>query len=271
MPETIAVGVTYYPNGPAQGPACYFPDVGVPIAPLSAEQRQLIRASGEAVTPRGGTPTHSAYDFGLEQLRLSDIEGNKLMLLITDGIPTFSIGCGGNGQARVDASDLIADVTNATSDDIRTFVIGSPGSEAARDELSRMALGGLTSPDGCTHDGPEFCHFDMTQEEDFAAALNEALREITARALACDYEIPPAPFGLDLKLDAISVSLEAGDGTVLPLSRAAGNGCAGDWQVSEDGQTINICPDACDTVQNALLQDPEARIQVRFECTANPT
>ncbi|MEO8183619.1 MAG: vWA domain-containing protein [Deltaproteobacteria bacterium] len=186
LPDDVVVGLTYYPNTSQQSAECYRPEVGAALAPLSAEHRTIIQQVNQATTPFGGTPTHAAYEFGVQQLQASTLEGPRFSLLLTDGIPTYTRECAGNGRERVDSAPLIRDVEADLQSGIRTFVIGLPGSEEARAELSRMASVGGTAPPGCSHEGPSFCHFDTTSEADFSRALNRALAESTQSTLACD-------------------------------------------------------------------------------------
>src|SRR5688572_9440293 len=103
----------------------------------------------------------------------------KFMLLITDGAPTMSEGCNGgdgdNGQVQdMPTEPIIAEIAGAYAQGIRTFLIGSPGSEESAEEtggdmrpwLSRAAVESGTDEAGCAVDGPNFCHMDMTRSEE---------------------------------------------------------------------------------------------------------
>ncbi|MET0413297.1 MAG: vWA domain-containing protein [Polyangiaceae bacterium] len=271
MPDLAAVGFSYYPNQNPDGETCFNAQVGVPIAALSSEQRDLVERANAAVTPLGGTPTHAAYAYGLRQLLDSDLPGAKFMLLITDGIPTYTLECSGNGRDRVDGQPLIEAVTAAAADDdVRTFVIGSPGSEEARAELSEMASLGQTARVPCSDDASPFCHFDMTTEPDFADALSRALGEITNVAVGCDYAVPPPPPGLQLLRSAIRVWFEDSAGAVTEFSQDAAGDCASGWQLSNDGRSLHLCPSSCDVVQSGISAANTSRLQIRLECTAIP-
>jgi hypothetical protein len=270
MPSDAAVGVTYYPNLVADASSCYAPDVAPPIAPLTDAQRQLIQTAIDAQSPIGGTPTEAAYDFGVKQLQAASFDGPRFLLLMTDGIPTFTVDCGGDGRTRVDGAPLIAKVAaHFKNDEISTFVIGSPGSEDARDELSQMATVGGTGTPGCSNSGPEYCHFDMTQEPDFSVALNAALKQITQSTLACDYAVPPAPNGLRLDYDQVSVVVESGAAQVREFTRAAGS-CDAGWQYSDDRKSIHLCSATCTDLQALLATDPNSAVRVKFGCSVTP-
>ena len=93
------------------------------------------------------------------------------------------------------AAATIGAAASAQAAGVRTFVIGSPGSEGARESLSRMAEAGGTAQANCSHRGPNYCHFDMTQQSDLAAGLDQALSAIAGLALGCSYDIPQPPLG----------------------------------------------------------------------------
>src|SRR5688572_5188433 len=96
MPDSAAVGINYYPNTSGGGPNCHVPVLAAPIARLTPEHREAIAEVNGAQTPEGGTPTHAAFEFGAEQLAESALQGSRFLVLITDGIPTFTLECGGN-------------------------------------------------------------------------------------------------------------------------------------------------------------------------------
>jgi len=271
MPDDIAVGLAYFPNLRQGDAQCYRPEVAAPLAPLAADQRALIQQVNEAESPSGGTPTHGAYNFGVEQLKATTLDGPRFLLLITDGTPTYTLACTGNGRARVDATPLIDDVRARFDDSqIRTFVIGAPGSEDARDELSTMASVGGTAGPGCNVGGPAFCHFDMTAEPDFSKALNQALAQITQATLACDYAVPTPPGGLHLDFNDARVVLESGGASVREFERATSNDCAEGWQFGADRASIHLCPATCNELQGLLQQDPTLDVSIKFGCSTSP-
>jgi len=271
MPDGVAVGLSYYPNINGSPAQCYRSEVAAPIERLSAAHRDLIHRVNAAEVPTGGTPTHAAYDFGVAQLESSNLDGERFLVLMTDGIPTFTRECGGDGQARVDARPLIDEVgKHFGQNDIRTFVIGSPGSEAARDELSEMALAGGTNPPGCGQGGPEFCHYDMTTAPDFSTALGAALGEIAAATLTCDYSVPTPPGRFTLDLEQVSVVIESNGTTLHEFAPALTDGCDSGWQYSSDRKTIHLCQSTCDELEAQLQADPSIAVRVKVGCSVVP-
>jgi hypothetical protein len=271
MPDGAAIGMSYFPNLASNTRSCYNASAAASIAPLSTSQRALLQQAIAAQSPVGGTPTEAAYDFGVAQLQASAIDGPRFVLLITDGTPTYTVDCAGDGRTRVDGAPLIAKVaSHYQTDDIRTFVIGSPGSEDARDELSQMASVGGTGTAGCSDSGPNYCHFDMTQEPDFSNALNKTLTQITQSTLACDYAVPPPPGGLMLDYDSVSVVVESGQNQVREFTRATSDACDDGWQYSGDRKSIHLCSSTCSDLQSLLQTDPTASVRVKFGCSITP-
>jgi len=230
LPPDVAMGAVYFPNldpppMPHQTPTedlseCVNTGAMVEPAVLDVGHRDRLEASLDSVVVAGGTPTHSAYQVGLEALKKVRLPGNKYMLLITDGEPTYGVGCVGNGTTLksnikpeyiTDTLDLV-EATAKASPPIGTFVIGSPGSELlysgadARPWLSEAAALGNTAPRGCSHEGPNFCHFDLTDSAtNFSAGLNNALAQILGQVVACDY-FPPVPRAVPSSISVESTS-----------------------------------------------------------------
>jgi von Willebrand factor type A domain-containing protein len=270
MPDDVAIGLSYYPNTEGDGAECIQSAEAAPIDRLSPEHRALIERVNAAQVPQGGTPTHAAYEFGVEQLEASSLPGSRFVVLITDGIPTFTRECAGDGRTRVDAAPLIMSVAERQQAGIRTFVIGSPGSEAAREELSTMASLGGTAAAGCDPAGPNFCHFDMTGEPNFSQALSQAFEDITDATLACDYAVPAAPGSLRLDLDDVSVVLESGSTTLREFKPAASAACEEGWLYSDDKALIRLCKSTCDELAGLVRENPDAAVRVRFGCRVTP-
>ncbi len=273
MPDAAAVGISYYPNTAGGGPECHRPVAAAPIERLTSEQRSLIERVTAAQEPQGGTPTHAAYEFGIQQLQASPLAGSRFLVLITDGIPTFTLECGGDGQARVDGAPLVASVEERfRGEGIQTFVIGSPGSEPARDELSTLAFVGGTGTPGCSTDPPGDCHFDMTGAPDFSAALGRALGDIAEATLGCDYAVPEPPTGRSrIDLNDVSVVLESGGNPISEFLRAASDECESGWQYSADQTSIVLCRSTCDELTRRVSEDPGIAVRVKFGCALTPT
>ena len=270
MPRDTSVGVVFYPNVPgALAQPCIERETAVSIAELGndgSQQRQRIQRAFQRQRPAGGTPTHDAYEFALADMTESSASGSRYMVVITDGIPTYSLGCEGTGNANdpVDSSPLIEAARLATDNGVRTFVIGSPGSEDARDSLSRWAEAGGTARAGCSHDGPEFCHFDMTEERDLATGLTNALGIISGVALGCRYAVPPAPNGATLDPTRVNVLFtEPGSGEEL-IGQSLDDDCREGWRYADGQATIRLCSSTCERVQAS----EDGSLTLQFGCAS---
>lgn len=268
LPPTTAIGFSTYPNvNPQRGGTCYDGDEGVLLdllGPDDSEHREDLRRALDDAEPNGGTPTHMAYLRALELVQAANLPGQRYVLIITDGTPTYGLACSGTGQSAVPTPGLVLEAAKAyEAEGIRTFVVGSPGSEDALEPLSQMASNGGTARDGCSDLGPVYCHFDMTQSENFQEDLRRALVAIVGQALSCEYEVPEPPNGQLLDLDLVNVLFTDGDGRRHALGKnAAGEGCAEGWYYSDDGTQVVLCEETCDLVRS----DTKARLDVVFGC-----
>jgi hypothetical protein len=244
IPDGNALGLFFYPG--QSDPACIDPTPTVPIAVLDAAHRQALSGRLSNQNPDGGTPTHDAYMVGLDQLLGTTLPGNKFLVLITDGAPTYRLGCDGTGRDQVDSTALIQQVQNAATGGIRTFVIGSPGSDDARGDLSRMASVGLTAQPNCSDSGPTYCHFDMISQGDLATALKNALAAITGQVLSCSYTIPQPTSGETLDPKKVNVRH---NGVDIPRDPSETD-CNTGWNYSADKTQIVLCTDACNQVKS---------------------
>jgi hypothetical protein len=265
LPDGLGVGLTFYPGVQANTMPCFNPTVAVPIAPMDAAQRALLTTAVTGADSDGSTPTHDAYVYALDQLRMSPLQGTKYLVLITDGVPTFSLGCVGTGMPPgVDTAPLVTESGNAyTTDMIKTFVIGSPGSEGAREGLSAMARVGGTGPAGCSDTGsPQYCHFDMTQSRDVEAALTTALGNITQQIpVDCNFVIPPPPNNLDV-IDTSRTNVSY-NGNTVPYDQSCMTANA--WRFDDPAQPEQVifCGALCDQVK----ADGNAEVALSFNCT----
>jgi hypothetical protein len=259
-----ALGLSVFPN---LGD-CVIDQPELPITILGkpgASAREAFDDSIRNVDPYGGTPTEDAYSRGVSYLEQTELAGQKFLLLITDGVPTYSLDCEGDGLTPVPTQPLVDAAGAAYQKGIRTFVIGSPGSEAARSALSAMASAGHTAEPGCIDQGPNFCHFDMTAQQDLGSGLAEALRQIASSIVSCQYTIPAPPPGQALDKGKVNVTFVAADGTTHGVPRdASETECNSGWQYSADGKTLQLCSDACQLVNG--YQGAGDSVAVVFGC-----
>jgi hypothetical protein len=268
MPSTTSIGLVFYPDVEVGAPICFDSEADIGISPLgsaSSAQRRQIRLAFERESPRGSTPTHDAYRYALDQLSAASGVGQRFLVLITDGTPTYALGCEGSGnqQDPSDPAPLIPEAASALGRGMKTFVIGSPGSEGARRSLSQMAQAGGTASAGCSNDGqPHYCHFDMTQEEDFAAALRDALASISGIALGCAYDIPEPPGSSTLDLSKVNVLFTPPGAAREIIPQSPAGSCSDGWQYSDDRSQVLLCGQTCDRVSAST-----GVLSLEFGCT----
>lgn len=290
LPANAAVGIKFFPAIQMKGinltgkprpvsdciDSSFDVAVGLLGGPNSAQRRAIaqgfarVEGQGRIV---GGTPTHDAYLLGLDALKASTLTGDRHMVLITDGQPTYSQGCQGTGAAEdaVDPSPILDSVALAESSGVSTFVIGSPGSEQgartgedARPWLSVAAERGGTATPGCSDAGPNFCHFDMSVESDFAQGLKQALANITKKVISCTYPLPTPKSGESLDPAAVNVVLTRTDGSMALLLKNDQPDCTEGWYYAGGGKEVRLCAASCE----AANADAGANLELFFGCAS---
>jgi hypothetical protein len=297
LPASAAMGIVYYPNldpPPLQHTEptddlseCVNTGALVDPQPMEGTHKAMLQNSLLNVVVAGGTPTHSAYTVGLQSLEAAGqrLPGNRYMLLITDGEPTYGVGCVGDGTVRLSNMDpaYIEDTLDAVgaayalSPPISTFVIGSPGSELnysntdARPWLSNASVLGHTSPLGCSSTGsPFYCHFDLSDPNtNFASGLTNALAQILGQVVACGYSPPAAPAGEKLDPSLVDIKFIAGDKREfrVPPANEADCGISNHGWYWTQQESIALCPATC----NLVHADSLSGIEVAYGCKPHLT
>jgi hypothetical protein len=216
------------------------------------------------------TPTHDAYEYALDELAASTAQGQKFLVLITDGTPSYTLGCIGTGlpDQMLDNGPLVAAAATAFGSGIKTFVVGSPGSDDpdARPDLSAMARNGGTGTNNCNDQGNPYCHFDMTAATDVSGALTMALGTIAQQIpVNCNFEIPPNPTGEQIDPGKVNVEFLL-NGMRNEAGKDPDGQCNTDGWVFDDDdnpQEVILCPDLCDRIQ----ADANAQVDIEFGCT----
>ena len=239
----------------------------------AAHRVQVSTSLDTIMGPAGGTPTHDAFHAGVQAIEATKLPGSRFIVLITDGQPTFLSGCRGTGSTMQpqDPTPILDDVKAARAAGVRTFVIGSPGSDEvgvpiysdARQWLSMAASLGGTALPGCSDQGPNFCHFDMTKTTNFSQSLRDVLSQIVGTVLSCSYSLPNPTNGGTLDPSKVNVVFTPKGGKSQVIDQAPAGACSDGWQYSADGTHVNLCTNTCKQVQAA--DSPE--IDVLFGCT----
>ena len=312
LPDNAGVGILFFPNmntvpnhndtavPPIESPTntCVKTDALIPIAPLGAAnsaQRTAIAQGLANATANGGTPTDDAFEYAYDNGIVPAIQKygffTPFMVLITDGQPTILLHCEGTGQTSHPVDwhpivDYIGKIFTAIPT-VKTFVIGSPGSEAqsstgadGRPWLSQAArTGGTPITPNCQDSGPNYCHFDMTQSLDFATDLSNALKDIVSTAISCAFKIPPPTNGGLPDPTKINIVYEQNVINSQPEQQwligetsdpTCNNGAAEGWYLSKDPtdpanldkMQVVLCPATCRTIQ----MDKYAVVRARQGC-----
>ncbi len=268
---------------------------GVPLDLIGPSHVGLLSNTLALQSPEGSTPLVGATILAYAHLHQEaggdcseqpcGAPGNRFVVLITDGVdscpdPAFDgAPCGAATGLRCTRHLLETEAPQARDVNIRTFVVGVPGSELGRGFLSELAFrGGTAKHNGnCVHGDPDGvggdCHFDMTETPDFAVDLGQALLEISGAAMGCEFWVPP---GADGSPDAVNVqyTLPGAEPVCIPKddSAACGQGANG-WQYAKHrngnpnhGKVV-LCGDACRLVE----QTPGIQVDVLLGCTALTT
>ncbi len=224
-------------------------DPVVAVAPIKDTQPQ-IAAWLDGNGPGGGTPTLYALRNAYAYMQVADVAGERFVLLMTDGepnvhTPAMSFGGFTIPESNIKCEDLPAIEAEAGkaaagTPKVRTFVIGSPGSEGASEFLSQVAINGETrkSPNCSAAAGD--CHYQIGKGN-FEQDLKAALDEITGKVSDCVFEIPD---GKDADPDFVNVGLDA-NGMKSQLYKDPSH--MDGWDYTDDTHTkVQLFGPACD-------------------------
>lgn len=262
---------------------------GVPIDVIGPSQIGLLSNALDNQSPAGGTPLVGATILAYAHLHQEaggscsnppcGAPGNRFVVLLTDGAdsckPGFDDAPCGPDSAACTKYLLETEVPKAGRVNIRTFVIGAPGSELARGFLSDMAYRGGTAKQGgnCNHSDPNGttgdCHFDMTNTQNFAADLSGALLDISGAALGCEFSVPVVPDADPTEVN-VQYTLPGQDPICIKQDEtvACEQGANG-WQFARnpDGSVnlnkVVLCGEYCDLVES----NPSIQVDVILGCT----
>jgi hypothetical protein len=251
----------------------------VALAPLSAPQVSALKGAMTGVTPSGATPIVGATILGFRHLHQeAQAPGNRYVVLVTDGSDSCFQKYAEEGVVGDVVAELLdVELPKALSVNIRTFVIGAPGSEPARGLLSKIAFAGGTARDPACDYGDDpapgaECHLDMTRSSDFATDLSTALQAITGKsAMTCEFDVPKGSTdGKEVDTHSVNVDYYAGGDTADPTkkielyrddTKPCDSGADG-WQYIDGDTKIRLCGALCDQVRS----DTSARVIVSVGC-----
>ena len=232
------------------------------IAPLDSAQADAL-ATALTATPDGETPLAGAAIRGLdilrEQLVSGQLSGHSYLVLMTDGVETCQ------PEALEDLKLYVSQALEYF--DIKSYVIGAPGSAESRALLSDIAQrGGTASDPECEHGGEVpttgDCHIDLTGSADFSGDLAAVFSGIADDTQAsCDFDVPADAFVDPGKVNVLFTS-DGHEETILMDDRDCVREADG-WQyTSEAKDKIVLCGNACQRVRAEL----EGSVRVVFRC-----
>lgn len=254
LPDTSYVGVSYFSNDSQCGVSA---TPTVALSPRTQGMISTIATSLTGIKPSGSTPLVGAallaYQYMHQAALHGDIVGNRYVVLITDGQQSDLCSDAKYCKTAEECSQLLVAQTAIAAGEgvnIRTFVLGVPGSEVGRAVLSRLAQAGGTALAGCTPEQSN-CHFDVTQDTDLEAALEQALTSITRQTLTCELNLPSVDGGTpDLTRFNVVWTPREGAARVIPWdqNRPCDGGADG-WRYDEQAKVIRLCGNACTAVR----------------------
>ncbi len=192
-------------------------DVGtvpaVPIQPLAQNGAAIISWLGQN-GPYGGTPTLHALMNAFTITKAHKTAGQRFVVLITDGVPNtaqppfgplpaMQVEC----KQLPDIEKVVVDGASGTPS-VHTYVIGSPGSEAAAKHLSQLAVNGKTQKDAACSVAAGNCHYQIGTanfEKDLAAVL----AAIAGSVSDCIFDVPQ---GQNIDPNLVNVTVTDGMG-----------------------------------------------------------
>lgn len=250
---------------------------GVALQLIDGSHVSLLTKALDQQKPGGGTPLVGATILAYKHLHQvaggqcgkppCGAPGNRFVVLFTDGADscgehTFDgIPCGPSGGGTPCTQYLLnTQVKNALGANIKTYVIGAPGSELGRGFLSELAYQGGTGKAGCTHGDPNGgtgnCHYDMTTTTNFATDLASVLRSISGSAIGCKFAVPSVA-GVEPSNVNVQYTAPGQSPVCIPSDEAKDcSGGANGWQFDKnpDGTAnlsqVVLCGDACTAVSS---------------------
>jgi hypothetical protein len=220
-----------------------------PLATSGPEIVTWLNANG----PTNGTPTLWALKYGYNILKTLTTEGERFLLLVTDGAPNVAENLpliGPVNQQCGVLEDMIAETAAASGEDpvVKTFVIGAPGSESAASFFGQIEEAGLTAPNGYFQIG----------SANYEADLQAALDAITGLVSDCVFALPD---GEDIDPNKVNVVIETADGQEIEVFRDEAH--VDGWDYTDASQDkIQLFGPACELYKSAA----QNRITIILGC-----
>jgi uncharacterized protein YegL len=255
----MKMGLQFFPPMGTTSTECdpnLYKRLAVPIATLPENVIPLQQRLTTVKADGGGTPMGAGLEGSIGAMRdfiANDPMHQGVVILVTDGDPT---NCGSVSNVASIAASAVKPLDGVPS--IRTFTIGMQGASFA--SLDRIAQSG-----GSTKS------FNVGAGVAAQQALLEALEEIRAGVVSCEYTLPLPPPG-EGTLDLEKVSLEFVPGkndptvTIRKVESAETCGATTGGFYYDDPRAptkVVLCPATCAQVRGGAV---EAKVDLVFGC-----
>jgi len=246
--DKLTVGAVFFPS-PDGGNNCGMWDIGCQLGgggtcdvnPIAAADQIAFKPGADfltefsgAGTPKyqpvsgGRTPLTAGIRRGEEAIAGAGLTGKTSVIVITDGEPNCSW----------DAALTNNVVSGWAVQGIDTYVVGLPGAQGAANLLDSVAAAGGTGT-----------HITPTNAQTLANEVQSIVMGTLVAFDSCDFELdPPAEVPEDLHL----VVTEEGDDEGKDVERDLGT--SGGWSVSDDGTTVTLRGNLCDSAQAGIYE-----------------
>ncbi len=182
LQSSIRFGSSIY-NNPEQAPSCPSVDEITPQLDAADELEALLDGSG----PAGDTPTGEALRVATQTLQDDPWEGDKFLLLATDGEPDTCALPDPQSDEEIAAAraEAVSAVDEAFALGIRTFVV-SVGDQISEEHLQDLANAGQGSKGA-----PDEPFYPALDEDSLVEAFDEIVSGLRSCALDLPSELMP--------------------------------------------------------------------------------
>ena len=260
----MKMGLQFFPpiGNQNECDASAYKSLAVPIAPLPDNVLAIQQKVTTIKADGGGTPMVAGLAGSIDAMRdfiEKEPAHQGVIILVTDGEPT---GCSGGSVSGVAAAAASGVKPTADLPSIRTFTVGMAG--ASFGSLDQIAQAG-GSPKS----------FNVGSGAAAQQALLEALDEVRAGLISCEYRLPLPPAGegtLDLESVELQYTPGKNDPTTTIKKVADASACGATtggyfYDDPRDPSRVVLCPASCTTVRGGTL---DAKVDLVFGCIKKP-
>jgi len=255
--DVSAPGIVFDQNKPTADTTCVVPNTDDPNAAVAVgiengvdKLDQILTVVGSS-TPAGGTPTTLALEQAFRYFTEgagSTLPGTKWVLLATDGGPncnpdlsclaaTCTTNIDGNcsnpnlnccdssgnsnyGYLCLDDAAVVQEIQKLATSQIKTFVVGIPGTDSYAATLDKMAVAGMmVNPAPVNNES-----YYAVSSTDSLQGLQDTFSTITTQLLkSCDVELQQTP----MSVDRVIVAIDCAKVPLVPIDTPDTGGASG--------------------------------------------